>query len=196
MISVAVLAGGKSSRMGRDKAFLEIGGQTVIERVIEAVTPLTDDIFINTNSPTAYERFGLRLVPDIFPGKAALGGIYSAIHAAKNKNVLVVACDMPLLNIELLRYLISQIDHHDVVVPLIDPPQPETMHAIYSKSCLPAIEPKLRANRLRIVGFFDDVSVNYVGREQVLAFDPDLHSFVNMNTPADWTRVKQLFDIV
>lgn len=192
MVSVAVLAGGQSKRMGQDKAFLEVGGQMVIERVLARVSPLTNDLFIGTNSPEKYEEFGLRMVSDIYPDKAALGGIYSAISAAIHSHVLVVACDMPFLSVKLLRYLINLSADVDVVAPMIEPPQPETMHAIYSKNCLPAIKPRLLRNKLRVIGFFDEVSVRYVDRDEVSRLDPDFHSFINVNTPEEWQKIKTL----
>lgn len=194
MISVAILAGGKSRRMGQDKAFLPVGGRPVIERVIARVSPLTDDLFINANDAAKYLPLGLPVRPDVYPDKAALGGIYSAIYHARHPQVLVVACDMPFLNPALLRYLAGLAPTADVVVPVINPPQPETMHAVYSKNCLPAIEPRLRAGRLRIIGFFDDVTVRQVSRDEVTRFDPDLYSFLNMNTPEDWYKVQALAD--
>jgi molybdopterin-guanine dinucleotide biosynthesis protein A len=194
LVSVAILAGGQSKRMGRNKAFLELGGQLVIERVIATVAPLTDDLLLGTNSPEQYAHLGLRMVPDVYPDKAALGGIYTAIAAARHPQVLIVACDMPLLNFELLRYLIELAPTADVVAPLIEPPQPETMHAVYSKACLAPIESRLLANKLRVIGFFDDVSVRYVDRAEVSRFDPHFYSFVIMNTPEDWQRVKDLIE--
>jgi molybdopterin-guanine dinucleotide biosynthesis protein A len=181
--------------MGQDKAFLEVGGQPVIERVISRVAPLTDDLYICTNSPQQYARFGLRLEPDVIPNKAALGGIYSAIHAARQSHVLIVACDMPCLNVSLLQHLISLAPTADVVAPLINPPQPETLHAVYSKGCLPAIRPRLLADKLRIIGFFDDVTVRYVEADDVTRFDPKFRSFTNMNTPADWQSVSERVDV-
>ena len=147
MISFAILAGGKSTRMGRDKAFLEVGGKRVIERVIERVQPLTDDLFINTNTPAQYEQFRLRMEIDVYPGKAALGGIFTAIHVARHPHVLVVACDMPFLNSKLLRHLVDMAPVADVVIPLVSPPQPETLHAIYSKACLPVIEYRIKKSK-------------------------------------------------
>jgi len=194
LVSIAVLAGGQSKRMGQDKAFLEVGNQMVIERILSRVQPLTDDLFISTNWPNKYRRFGLRLVGDVYPNKAALGGIYSAIHAARHNHVLVVACDMPFLNVDLLRYLINLAPTADVVAPMIEPPQPETMHAVYSKKCLPAIESRLLANRLRIIGFFDDVTVRYVDRAEVAKIDPNFYSFINMNTPEEWQRIQALVE--
>lgn len=192
MISIAVLAGGQSKRMGQDKAFLEVGGRRVVERVLATVSPLTDDLFISTNSAEQYAEFGLRLVADIYPDKAALGGIYSVIHAARYDSVLVVACDMPFLNADLLKYLIELAPLADVIAPIIEPPQPETLHAVYSKRCLPAIESRLLANKLRVIGFFDDVSVRYVDRAEIARFDPYFYSFVNMNTPSEWQTVREL----
>lgn len=178
--------------MGRDKAFLEVGGRPVIERVMGQVQSLTDDLFISTNSPEKYVHLGLPLVPDIYPDKAALGGLYSVIQAARHAHVLVVACDMPFLKVALLQYLIDLAPQADVVVPLITPPQPETLHAVYSKNCLPAIERRLLADQLRLIGFFADVTVRYVERDEIVKFDPEFHSFVNMNTPEDWQRVQAI----
>ncbi len=193
-VSVAILAGGQSRRMGQDKAFLQVGRRMVIERVLDCVRPLTDDLFISTNTPANYEQFGLRTVSDIYPDKAALGGIYSVIEAAHHDNVLILACDMPLLNVDLLKHLISLAGTADVIVPLIEPPQPETMHAIYHKNCLPAIKPRLMANKLRIIGFFDDVSVRYLSKDEVIQFDPEFHAFINMNTPEEWQQVRTLVE--
>ncbi len=192
LVSIAVLAGGQSKRMGQNKAWLEVGGRLVIERILATVQPLSDDIFISTNSPEQYRKFGVRVVEDVYSNKAALGGIYSAIYAARYQHTLIVACDMPFLKIELLRYLITLAPTADVVAPLIEPPQPETMHAVYSKNCLSPIESRLLRNKLRIIGFFGDVSVRYVGQEEIAKFDPNLHSFINMNTPEDWERVKAM----
>lgn len=192
MVSIAVLAGGQSKRMGRDKAFLEVGGQPVIERVLSRVKGLTDDLFISANSFQKFTRFGLPIVADIYPDKAALGGLYSVIHAARHPHVLVVACDMPFLHAGLLQYLIDLAPTAEVVAPLINPPQPETLHAVYSKACLPAIERRLLANQLRVIGFFADVSVRYVERNEVAQFDPHFYSFLNMNTPEEWAKVQAI----
>ncbi|MCL4296011.1 MAG: molybdenum cofactor guanylyltransferase [Anaerolineae bacterium] len=192
MVSVAILAGGQSKRMGRDKAFLEVGDQPVIERVVSRVRGLTDDLFISANEPEKYACLGLPIVADIYPDKAALGGMYSVIQAARHPHVLVVACDMPFLHVGLLQYLIELAPTADVVVPLINPPQPETLHAVYSKVCLPAVERRLLADQLRIIGFFDEVSVRYLERAEVARFDPQFYSFLNMNTPEEWEKVQAL----
>ena len=192
MVSVAILAGGQSRRMGRDKAFLPVGGRPVIERILTRVKPLSDDVLINTNSAPLYEQFGLRIVADIYPDKAALGGIYSALVSARHFYVLVVACDMPFLNGDLLRYLVNLAPSADAVIPVIKPAQPEMLHAVYSKNCLAAIQSRLLADRLQIIGFLDDVSVRYVEQNTIAKFDPHFHSFINLNTPTDWQKAQKM----
>jgi len=190
MVSVAILAGGQSKRMGRDKALLAAGGQLLIERVINQVKALSDDLFISTNSPEKYAQFGLRCVVDVYPGKAALGGIYSALLAAQHPYVLVVACDMPLLNTALLQYLIDLAPTADAVIPIIDPPHPEALHAVYSKKSIPAVETHLQKNDLQVLHVFDDISVRYVERKEMAPFDPEFLSFVNVNTPDDLEKFR------
>jgi len=190
MVSVAILAGGQSKRMGRNKALLTVGGQLLIERVINRVQPLTDDLIVSTNSPKKYAHFGLRCVVDVYPNKAALGGIYSALRAAHYPHVLVVACDMPLLNKALLQYLIDLASTVDAVVPIVNPPHPEALHAVYSKKSIPAVEILLKNNDLRVSHLFDNISVRYVDRNEIAPFDPEFLSFVNVNTPDDWERFR------
>ncbi len=193
-ISVAILAGGQSRRMGRDKAFLPVGGRPVVERVVERVAPLSDDLLLIATTHAPYAHLPARLVGDVYPGKGSLGGIYTALQAARHDYCLVVACDMPFLNVELLRYLISLVDlspNYDVVIPRVEE-FPETLHAVYGKRCLDPIQRRLLAGQLKIIGFFDEVRVHYVERDDVGRFDPEFRSFMNMNTPADWERIQQL----
>ncbi len=192
-VSVAILAGGRSRRMGQDKALLPIGGRLAIERVLDRVLPLSDDVTIITNVPGKYHHLGYRLVGDVYPGKGSLGGIYTAIHAAQYLHCVVVACDMPFLNTHLLRYLAGLAPGFDVVVPCIQE-FPETMHAVYGKGCLEPIKSRLLADQLKIIGFFEDVGVRYVERDDVSRFDPTFRSFININTPTDWERVRAMQD--
>ena len=190
-ISVAVLAGGQSRRMGRDKAFLPVGGRPVVERVVERLALLSDDMLLIANTHAPYRHLSARLVGDAYPGQGSLGGIYTALHAACHDHCLVVACDMPFLNADLLRYLIGLSPGYDVVIPRVEE-FPETLHAVYGKRCLEPIQRRLLDGQLKIVGFFDEVRVRYVERDDVARFDPAFRSFMNMNTPADWERVQQL----
>jgi molybdopterin-guanine dinucleotide biosynthesis protein A len=194
MVSVAILAGGQSIRMGRDKSLLRLGDRLLIEWVIDRVKPLTDDLFINTNSPEKFSQFDLRCIPDIYPGRAALGGIYSALAAARYPRVLVLACDMPFLNTALLQYLVDLAPAAEAVVPVVDSGSPQMLHAIYGKGAVSAIEIRLHNNNLRIAAILEDISVRYVTRDEIMLFDPQFLSFFNLNTPDDWKTARGLIE--
>ena len=183
-LTVAVQAGGRSSRMGTDKSFVRFHGRPLIEVVLERVAGLGEETILITNKPEDYAYLDVPMFGDIYQDCGPLGGIYTAIHHTRHTNTLVVACDMPWLNRDLLAYMISIRDTADVVVPRWDK-YPEPLHAIYSKACLDPIERNLQAQQLKITGFFGRVSVNFVERDVISQFDPDGRSFANVNTPDD-----------
>lgn len=189
--TAAILAGGQSTRMGVDKAFVNVSGQPLVERVLARVEGLADETLISANQPDAFAHLGLPVYPDILPGKAALGGIYTAISKARGEHVLVVAVDMPFLNRDLLAYLLSLREGYDVVAPRLDG-YPQATHAVYGKACLDPIRRKLDVDRLKIIGFYDEVRVRYVDEDEMRPFDPDLRSLVNVNTPADLSDAQRL----
>ena len=190
-VSGIMLAGGQSSRLGTDKSFVNVNGQSLIEQIVAKLARLSDDVIIVTNSPEKYDHLEARLVGDIYPGKGALGGIYSGLRAAASAYSLVVACDMPFLDLNLLRYMIILASGHDVVIPRIGG-LPEPLHAIYSKSCLEPIDRLLARGGLKIIDFFSEVRVRYVEEDEVDIFDPQHLSFFNVNTPNDLEEVKKL----
>lgn len=190
-VSVVVLAGGKSSRMGTDKAFVPILGRPLIEEVLARITGLGAETLIVTNRPEAYRTLGLPLVADILPAQGALGGIYTAIHAAHSPYTLVVACDMPFLNRDLLAYLISLRAGYDVVVPRLGG-IPEPLHAVYGKNCLEPIRRSLESGVRKITAFFPEVRVRYVDEAEINRFDPAHLSFININTPAELAQARAL----
>jgi molybdopterin-guanine dinucleotide biosynthesis protein A len=195
-LSAAILAGGKSRRMGRDKALLEIGGRPLLEIVADRLAPLVADLIVVASDRPDYDRFGLPVYPDRYSEAGSLGGIFTALDAARFEHCLVVACDMPLINPDLVAFMAAQPRDYDVLVPALPAERSdqggdetlETLHAIYSKRCLPAIRSRLDAGRYKIVGFFDDVRVRRLDVATVRRFDPELHSFFNANTPEefDW----------
>ena len=190
-ISGIMLAGGQSSRLGMDKSFVNVNGQSLIEQIAAKLTRLSDDVIIVTNSPEKYDHLEARVVGDIYPGKGALGGIYSGLRAVANAQSLVVACDMPFLDLNLLRYMILLACGHDVVIPRIGEFL-EPLHALYSKSCLEPIDRLLARGGLKIVGFFSEVRVRYVEEEEVDIFDPQHLSFFNVNTLNDLEEMKKM----
>jgi molybdopterin-guanine dinucleotide biosynthesis protein A len=180
--SAAVLAGGQSSRLGFPKALLRLGtGRTLIQETVRKLARLSDDPIVVAND-RLFAVAGARLVPDRYPGAASLGGIYSAIAAARHERVVVVGCDMPFLSTRLLARLLALSADYDVVAPRVEG-YPEPLHAVYSRACLAAIQPRVEAGRLKIVGFYQDVRVRYVDEPELRGIDPELRSFRNVNTP-------------
>ena len=190
-ISSVILAGGTSRRMGTSKALLKVGDRPIIERVIEKVSLVGKEIILVTNKPDEYAHLSHPMVPDAYPGKGPLGGIYSGLKAASNPYALVVACDMPFLNAPLLRYMTLLSPGHDVVVPRLEAGI-EPLHAIYSKACLPAMETLLQQNHLRIISFYSQVRVRYVEQQEIEILDPQLFSLFNVNSLDDLQRAREI----
>ena len=181
-----ILAGGKSSRLGVDKAMLQLdGGPTLIAATIARLLPLVDEIVVVADDGERFGTLPARVVPDLYAGAGSLGGIYSGIAAASHEQSLVVACDMPFLRPELLRHLLAEPRSYDVLLPRLEGGFTEPLHAVYSKACLEPIRRRLEVGRYRIIGFLDDVRVRYVEEAELRRFDPDLRSFVNINTPEE-----------
>jgi molybdopterin-guanine dinucleotide biosynthesis protein A len=147
-VSALILAGGGSRRMGRDKAFIELGGVPLVKRVIDSVAPICTEIILVTNNAAAYTQFGHPIVPDAYPGKGSLGGIFSGLLAAHEQYALAVACDMPFLNPSLLGYLFSLAPSFDVVIPRAEdqsgnaPRPPKGMGDIGDMGSRPARRPR------------------------------------------------------
>ena len=187
-----IQAGGKSARMGGEpKALLELGGRRIIERVLDAVAPVVDDVLIVTNTPALYAFLGVPMVPDAYPDHGALGGIFSGLAAASGDAAFTVACDMPFLHPPVARLVLARAGQADVVVPRVGE-QLEAMHALYAKACLPHIEKRLKAGRLKIVEFFEDVRVVEVPEVEVARLRAPEIVFMNVNTPDELARARAL----
>jgi molybdopterin-guanine dinucleotide biosynthesis protein A len=190
-LTVAILAGGRSSRMGTDKAFVRVLGRPLIELVLEQVRGVGGETLIVTNQPEPYAYLGLPLFGDVLPGKGALGGVYSALSAATRPYVACTACDMPFLSRPLLDYLASLRREADVVVPRLGG-EAEPFRSIYSRACLAPIRAALDAGRMRVVSFYPDVRVRFVEEPEIDHFDPRHVSFFNVNRPEDLEAARQL----
>jgi molybdopterin-guanine dinucleotide biosynthesis protein A len=193
-VSVAIMAGGKSSRMGTDKAFVTLQGRTLIAHLLERVAGIGQrETFLVANHPADYAHLGLPMFTDVLPGKGSLGGIYTAIQVSQSAYTLVLAVDMPLVRPALLRYMVSlcEGDAHDVIVPRVGG-HLEGLHAIYGRRCLDPIRQQLDADRLKVIGFYDAVRVRLVDEPEHRRFDPDGGSFFNVNTPADLAEAARL----
>jgi molybdopterin-guanine dinucleotide biosynthesis protein MobB len=188
-VTGVILAGGKSLRMGSDKALLPFQGGRFLEAIHRRMAELFEEVIVVTGVPGQYGFLPCRRVPDLFEGAGALAGIHSGLHHSGTDLVFVAACDMPHLNGELVRHLCGLAEGADVVVPEGEKGI-EPLHAVYRKSALPAIEKALRDGERRVVSFFDRVSVRKVGLPEVSRLDPSLEAFRNINTPEDYYRLR------
>lgn len=184
MLTIVVQAGGESKRMGRDKALVPFLGEPLVARVIGRVSRLADELLVTTNRPQDYGFLGLPLILDLVPSRGALGGLYTALSAASQPIVAVVACDMPFVSSELLAFerdlLLSS--QHDVVIPLSQGGT-EPFHAVYKRSnCLPAVEASIQADRWRVDSWFDKVDVRFLSSDELKSLDPHRLAFRNVNT--------------
>lgn len=183
---VAILAGGKSRRMGTDKSFVLLNGKPLLRHVIERVSELKLPVILIANEREKYAEFGLPVFADIIPNAGSLGGIYTALRQGdvRDTRTLCVACDMPFLNPRLLRSLIEQSLAFDAVVPFVDGTA-HGLHAVYSPSCLPIMKMQIESGDLTIQHVFPQVNTQFLGEQALRSFDPELRSLVNLNTPTD-----------
>ncbi len=184
-----------SRRLGRNKAVEEIGGERLIERVINRLSQVASETVVVVAEESRAEGLdlpnGVRTAADIYPGHGSLGGIFTGLSAAQGDYGIIVACDMPFLNTGLLQFMVDLAPDFDVVVPRLEG-RPEPLHAIYSKSCLEPIESRLKRQDLKIALFFEEVRVAYVDEDDIDLFDPDRLSFFNVNTQEDLDKALTL----
>lgn len=207
MFSLVIQAGGKSERMGQDKALKLFLGRPLIQHVIERLAPLAslaDEILVTTNRPEDYAFLGHRLVSDLAPGRGALGGLYTAIVSATSPIVAVAACDMPFASAALLesaaRLLVEE--DADVVIARVASRAKragktddgyEPFHAVYRRAaCVPAIQSAIEAGLWKVVAWFPSVKVRELTPAEVAAADPGGRAFWNVNSPEEFAEAERL----
>ncbi len=187
-LTVAILAGGESSRMGQNKAFIQIGNYALIEHVIHTANRLSpSELLIVTNTAQDYEQLGYRIVADTIMGQGAIGGIVSALQHSKTDAVLVIACDMPFVQLDLLKLLIQTFDEggYQAIIPTIKG-YPQGVLAIYHRDCLPYFKSAIQHDQRKLKIIFDQLKrVAYLDETDWQTIDPHAHSFLNINTPDD-----------
>lgn len=194
MVSLVVQAGGESRRMGRNKALVPFLGQPLVQRVLERLRPLADEVLITTNQREGFEDLGVPLVADAFPGLGALGGLYTAVWAASHPVVMVVACDLPFASASLLRYQLDLLEREalDVVIPG-SLERREPLHSVYRKeTCLPHIKTALVQGEKRLISWFPNVKVRFVPPEEIQQFDPLGLAFQNINSRDELEQAEAL----
>jgi molybdopterin-guanine dinucleotide biosynthesis protein A len=205
MLSVVIQAGGQSSRMGEDKALKPFLGKPLIQRVIDRVSPIANEVIVTTNQPEDYAFLNasrpalelpvtLRLVPDLKPGRGALGGLYTAIASASMPYVAVVACDMPFASASFIQGALQLLikEEADVVLAKTNEGH-EPFHAVYRReTCLPAIESAIDADQWKVISWFPAVKVRELSPGEFKAFDPSGLCFWNLNTPEEFGKAEKM----
>jgi len=185
-----ILAGGKNSRMGTNKAFLRVESERLIDKNIRLLKDVFDHLLIVASDPREYLHLDAAIATDIYAEKGALGGLYTGLFFAPTPHAFVAACDMPFLNSRFIEYMAQSTDGFDIVVP--HPPDGfQPLCAIYSRSCLPAIKNLIDKNRLQIKGFYPGHKILEIPSDMLKSFDPDDTMFANLNTPADLQKYQE-----
>lgn len=194
MLTVCIQAGGESSRMGEDKALKSFLGRPLIQRVVDRLSPIADELIVTTNRPEKYAFLGLRLTPDLKPGRGALGGLYTAIASASHPQVAVVACDMPFASARFVEAAVRLLvrEEADVVIAKTEEGY-EPFHAVYRReTCLSAIQSAIDSDLWKVIAWFPQVRVRVLAADELKQFDPDGLAFWNVNTPEEFIEAEQL----
>jgi molybdopterin-guanine dinucleotide biosynthesis protein A len=187
-ITAVILAGGKSSRMGQNKALLSIEGKTLIEKIGEMLSKIFSKIVLSTASQNAYPQLRLPEVVDRYPETGPLGGITSVLESGLPE-IFCVGCDMPFLNQNLIEYQCSITHCCDAVIPVWDN-HPQVLHGLYKKGLLTAFHSGLNEEQYKITDWLEEVEVCYILEDEIRRYDPAGLSFRNINTPDDYQSLQ------
>jgi molybdopterin-guanine dinucleotide biosynthesis protein A len=194
-LSVVVQAGGKSSRMGENKALISLSGQPLIQRVIERVKPIAQELFVVTNNISDFSFLGVNTVNDTIPGKGALGGLYTAMDISNNDYVAVVACDLPFVNRDILLKGLDLLIQSgaDVAIPKTGKDFYEPLHAIYRRNtCKNAVYQAIMQNQWRVISWLSHVNVIEMELTLCRELDPSGLAFFNLNTMEDFLEADKI----
>ena len=189
-----VLAGGQSRRLGIDKALLSLGGAPLLQTVVQRVSQVCRRVIVAVDSPGRYRRLGLpaRFVADASPGRGPLAGLQSGLQACSTSHALVVACDLPFLNVELLRYMAGLPRSYQALVPRAGG-RDHPLHAVYARSCLPEVDALLAAGGGSMKQLLDGLDVRRLEERDLNRFDPNGLSLLNLNDESDLERARSLW---
>jgi molybdenum cofactor guanylyltransferase len=184
-----ILAGGDSKRLGSPKALLDFCGQSLIERIVERLKQSFDEITVVTDRPELYHGLPVRLTGDLLTEeqKSPLRGIHAGLSISDLPYQFVVACDMPLLNLELITYMSRFAAEYDAVVPRIDN-YFQPLHAFYNRTCIGVIEKQVRKGCYKVTDFYSELKIRFISEAEIVRFDPEQESFININTWPDYDR--------
>lgn len=189
-MTAIILTGGKSSRMGQEKALMQIEGAPVLRRIIDLLQKLFDEVLIVTNRGGRFDNCGCREVVDLIPDCGPLAGLYTGLHYTGSSAVFAVSCDLPFIHEPAVRLIMKDARTHDIVVPDIHG-RLHPLHASYSGRCMPYLLDRIRNNHLDLMGFINQaegLSVKRISEGEWVKEDPEFRSLFNMNTIGDWNE--------
>jgi molybdopterin-guanine dinucleotide biosynthesis protein A len=186
-VTGVILAGGRSSRYGKNKALEKVDGIPLIERVVATMQVIFRHLFLITNTPHEYAYLQIPMHGDLIKGLGPMGGVYTGLKVISEDAGFFVGCDMPCLSEKLIRHMVEIRNHFDVVVPRVNGKM-EALHALYGRRCAAAISHKIDQGEYQIIRFFPELLVRYVDEDEIRRFDPHLKSFLNVNRPDELRR--------
>jgi molybdopterin-guanine dinucleotide biosynthesis protein A len=181
-----ILAGGKSSRFGSNKALALVDGKPMIACAIDILEDIFSEHLLVTNSPEEYSFTGWDTTPDIYPGAGPLAGIHAALAKVKSQKIFVVGCDMPFLNPEVICFICDKYNGDDIIIPETEHGL-EPLHGLYHKNCLEPISSNLQAQQRRLHFFFKEMQTTIIPWQEMRKLDPGQTSFRNINFQHDLT---------
>ena len=188
-ITGGILVGGKSRRMGQDKALLELNGQPLAGRIIQTLQTCFDHLLLVGDKPERFADYTIPVIPDIYPG-SSLGGLYTGLKAAATEHIFVTSCDIPFPNPALISLICSRSGSHDAVIPASCSGL-EPLFACYRKTCLPVMQQALEAGNYRITSLLDQLQTLRLTVEELHTLDPDGRGLLNINTPHDYAACRE-----
>lgn len=188
-----ILAGGDSKRLGQPKALLDFQGQTLIELMVIRLGHYFDRLTVVTDRPDLYRNLPVRITGDLLVDehKSPLRGIHAGLSVSDLPYQFVAACDMPFLNLELVKYMEQYAAGYDAVVPRIGEYY-QPLHSFYNRSCIGTIEKQLSLGCYKVTDFYDHIKIRFISSAEILRFDPNQESFININTWDDYENALEI----
>jgi len=189
-----ILAGGDSKRLGRPKALLDFNGRTLISMLVEHLGKIFSDITVVTDRPELYRDLPVHLTGDLLKHeeKSPLRGIHAGLSSSAYPYQFVAACDMPFLNLELIKYMARFAPIYDAVVPHVGGEYYQPLHAFYKRSCIGIIERQVNRGQFKVSEFYRTLEIRFIKPPEIARFDPDQESFININTWEDYEQALQM----
>lgn len=194
-VSAAILVGGKSRRFGTDKALLRIGDKWMVDTLSDELKKLFGNVFLISDRSDKFDFFEDAVIKDVVPDKGPLGGLYTALLNTSSEYVFLCACDLMLLNKDVISYMLQRLNSQDVLIPIHDG-KIEPTAAFYSRNCLSYAAKSLDSGNLNIRSFFDRINVEFINFEDVFSYNTIEDCFFNINTKVDWKNARDKLSVL